>query len=162
MVGGEAETFEKVLPLFEILGARVARVGGAGAGHAVKALNNLLSATHLLVSSEAQIAARAFGLDLKVVLEVVNGSSGRSGSTEVKWPEYVLGGSYDSGFAMELMVKDMKIAIELEEEGGFRDELSRRAVELWSRAVEELPDGADHTEIVRWLEGARDGAGVSG
>jgi 3-hydroxyisobutyrate dehydrogenase len=160
MVGGPAATFDRVLPLFEILGARVARSGDAGSGHAIKALNNLMSATHLLVSSEALLAARAFGLDLNVVLDLVNGSSGRSGSTEQKWPKFVLGETYDSGFAMALMVKDMKIALELEDELGVRDELGRRALELWSRAVEELPDGADHTEIVRWLESDADRVGT--
>jgi 3-hydroxyisobutyrate dehydrogenase len=118
-----------------------------------------MSATHLLVSSEALLAARAFGLDLKVVLELVNGSSGRSGSTEQKWPKFVLDETYDSGFAMALMVKDMKIALELEDELGVRDDLGRRAVELWSRAVEGLPPEADHTEIVRWLERGPDEVG---
>jgi 3-hydroxyisobutyrate dehydrogenase len=58
------------------------------------------------------------------------------------------------------MVKDMKIALELEDELGVRDDLGRRAVELWSRAAEELPAGADHTEIVRWLEHGRDEVGA--
>jgi 3-hydroxyisobutyrate dehydrogenase len=160
MVGGPTAAYERVLPLFEILGAKVALVGPAGSGHAIKALNNLMSATHLLVSSEALLAARAFGLDLKVVLDLVNGSSGRSGSTEQKWPKFVLDETYDSGFAMALMVKDMKIALELEDELGVRDDLGRRAVELWSRAVEELPEQADHTEIVRWLERGPDEVGT--
>ncbi len=160
MVGGPAATYEEMLPTFEILGGRVARVGEAGAGHAVKALNNLMSATHLLGSSEALLAARAFGLDLNVVLDLVNESSGRSGSTEMKWPKFVLGESYDSGFAMALMVKDMKIALELQDELGVPGDLGRRALELWSRAAGALPPGADHTEVVRWLEADLDEAGV--
>jgi 3-hydroxyisobutyrate dehydrogenase len=83
--------------------------GDVGAGHAVKALNNLMSAAHLLASSEALIAGRRFGLDPAVMLEIINGSSGRSGSTENKWPNYVLTGTYDAGFAIRLMIKDIRL-----------------------------------------------------
>ena len=111
MVGGDAATVARVRPILDELGSRVVHVGDAGAGHAVKALNNLMSATHLLATSEAMRTAEAFGLDLAVVLDVVNTSSGRSGSTENKWPNFVLPGTYDSGFALDLMVKDMAIAV---------------------------------------------------
>jgi 3-hydroxyisobutyrate dehydrogenase len=55
-----------------------------GAGHAVKAFNNLMSATHLLVTSEAILAGQRFGLDTDVMFAIFNASSGRSGSTENK------------------------------------------------------------------------------
>jgi 3-hydroxyisobutyrate dehydrogenase len=132
----------------------VRHVGDVGAGHALKALNNLMSAAHLLASSEAILAGERFGLDPAVMLDAVNGSSGRSGSTENKWPNYVLPETYDSGFTAGLMVKDIRIALGLAEATGAPSQLAARTVELWGRAVEQLGPGADHTEIVRWLRRA--------
>ncbi|MBO0833004.1 MAG: NAD-binding protein, partial [Actinobacteria bacterium] len=119
-----------------------------------KALNNLMSAAHLLASSEAMLAGQAFGLDPAVMLDIVNGSSGRSGSTENKWPRYILPRSFDSGFSMQFMVKDMKIALQLADEAGTPAPLSRAAVAAWAAAADEMPPGSDHTEIARWLQQA--------
>ncbi|GLW06665.1 2-hydroxy-3-oxopropionate reductase [Microtetraspora sp. NBRC 13810] len=152
MAGGDPEAVAALRPLFGVLGTRVLHVGPVGAGHALKALNNLLSATHLLVSSEAVLAGREFGLDPQVMLEAINGSSGRSGSTEDKWPRFMLNRRFDSGFGVGLLLKDLRIAAGLARDAGRPCLLGEAAVELWARAAAELPAGADHTEIVRWLE----------
>jgi 3-hydroxyisobutyrate dehydrogenase len=110
-----------------------------------------MPAAHLLASSEAILAGERFGLDPTVMLEVVNGSSGRSGSTQVKWPNYIVPETYDSGFTAGLMVKDIRIALGLAEATGVPCDLAARTVQLWSAAAEELGPGADHTEIARWL-----------
>lgn len=152
MVGGPAEAFARLRPLFEVLGSRVAHAGTVtGAGHAVKALNNLMSAAHLIVSAEALLAGRAFGLDLEVMLDIVNASSGRSGSTQTKWPKFVLPGTYDSGFALRLMLKDMGIAHALQEATGTPSAVSAAALAAWAEAAEALPPEADHTEVAAWL-----------
>jgi len=153
MVGGGESEIARVLPVISELG-RPVRCGAVGSGHAIKALNNSLSATHLLATSEALEAGVAFGLDPAVMLSVFNSSSGRSGSTENKWPNFVLPGTYDSGFGLALMLKDMKIALGLSESTNAPHDLSSRAVELWSAAAAELPAKADHTEIARWVAGA--------
>ncbi|TXN29957.1 NAD(P)-dependent oxidoreductase [Lacisediminihabitans profunda] len=150
MVGGSDEDVARAWPVFEALGKPV-RAGSIGSGHAVKALNNLLSATHLLVTSEAIVAGRKFGLDPEVMLSIFNGSSGRSGSTENKWPNFILPETYNSGFGLRLMLKDMKIAVQLAEQAGAPGELGADAVAVWERAAADLPATADHTEIARWL-----------
>lgn len=150
MIGGSDDDVERVRPVLEILG-RLLHAGRVGSGHAIKALNNLLSATHLLATSEAMEAGRRFGLDPEVMLAIFNGSSGRSGSTENKWPKFVIPKTYNSGFGLRLMLKDMKIAVQLAEQSGAPIELGIDAVELWARAAAELPPQADHTEIARWI-----------
>jgi 3-hydroxyisobutyrate dehydrogenase len=147
MVGGDPEP---VAPVLAHLG-KVTRAGAVGSGHAVKALNNLLSATHLLVTSEAILAGERFGLDPEVMLAIFNSSSGRSGSTETKWPAFVLPGTFDSGFGLRLMLKDMRIATGLADQVGAPDPLGHAAAELWARAADALEPTADHTEIVTWL-----------
>jgi len=148
MVGGEDADVARVTPVLEVLG-RPVHAGGIGSGHAVKALNNLLSATHLWATSEAIEAGRRFGLDPEVMLAVFNGSSGRSGSTENKWPNFILPGTFDSGFGLRLMLKDMRIAVQLAEQSGAPSRLGADAVALWAEAAEALPPTADHTEVAR-------------
>lgn len=153
MAGARPEDFAKAQPLISILGKPV-HVGAVGAGDAVKALNNLLSATHLWVTSEAVLAGERFGIDPEILLGVVNSSSGRSGSSEVKWPRFVLPGSFDSGFTLRLMLKDMKIATDLCEQVGQAVTLGAEAVTVWEKAAAGLPESADHTEVARWLRDA--------
>jgi 3-hydroxyisobutyrate dehydrogenase len=150
MVGAGAEALGRLRPVLEPLGNPV-HVGGVGAGHAVKALNNLLSATHLLSTAEVMAAGQRFGLDPQVMLDVFNSSSGQSGSTRNKWPNFVLPGTFDSGFALRLMVKDMRIALGLAEQVGAADQLSRDSLEIWAAAADALPPTADHTELARWV-----------
>jgi 3-hydroxyisobutyrate dehydrogenase len=151
MAGGSPGDVARVRELLGVMGSRVMHVGGPGAGHAVKALNNLLSATHLLATSEALTAAIEFGLDPGTVLDAINVSSGRSGSTENKWPNYVLPRTFDSGFSLRLMVKDLRIALGITETAGTPARLSAAAADLWAQAASALPADADHTEIAHWL-----------
>jgi 3-hydroxyisobutyrate dehydrogenase len=151
MVGGPPSSFERFRPLLSAIGSRVVHAGDTGAGHAVKALNNLMSAANLLASAEALIAGQRFGLDPAVMLEIINGSSGRSANTENKWPNYILTGTYDDGFAMRLMVKDIKLALAIEHATGVPAAASEAVVATWESALADLPDGAGHTAIARWL-----------
>lgn len=152
MVGGDDEDVARAEPILRHLG-RTVRSGSVGAGHAIKALNNLLSATHLWITSEAMLIGERFGLDPEVMLEVFNASSGRSVSTEQKWPRFIVPETYDSGFALRLMLKDVLTATRLAEEVGVEAELGGAAVRVWEEARAALPADADHTEIARYLAG---------
>jgi 3-hydroxyisobutyrate dehydrogenase len=160
MAGGSAAALERARPALEALGGRLVHAGTMpGAGHALKALNDLLSAVHLLATSEAMLAGQRYGLDPEVMLEAINASTGRSGSTQSKWPDYVITGAFDSGFPAGLLVNDMLIGLGVEREFGTGSRLAELATEMWRRAATWLPAGADHTEIVRWLEHTREGDG---
>jgi 3-hydroxyisobutyrate dehydrogenase len=159
VVGGPEAHVEAARPMLEVLGGKVVRVGDIGAGHALKSLNNLLSAATLLATSEAVAAGRAFGLDPKVMVDAFNTSSGRSYSTEHKFPDFVLPGTWNAGFGLRLMLKDIRIALGLAEATGSPHELSERIVALWGDASEALPEDADHTEIARWVDAGIGGSG---
>jgi 3-hydroxyisobutyrate dehydrogenase len=150
MAGGADADVDEARVALEVLGS-TEHVGPVGAGHALKALNNLMSGISLLATSEAMLVAQRFGLDPEVVLGVVNRSSGRSWSTETKFPKFVLPATYDSGFTLELMLKDMTSAVALGSQLGAALPFSHAALEAWSRAAHDLPSGADHTEIARWV-----------
>jgi 3-hydroxyisobutyrate dehydrogenase len=151
MAGGSEADVEAARPLLSLLGV-VVHAGPVGAGDAVKALNNLLSATHLWVTSEAMLVGQRFGIDPEVMLSVFNRSSGRSGSTDNKWPNFILPGTYDSGFGLRLMLKDMRIATDLARGCGLPSRLGEDAVRLWAEAADVLDADADHTEVAKYLQ----------
>jgi 3-hydroxyisobutyrate dehydrogenase len=152
MAGGAEADLETCRPIFEAVGGKVVHAGRVGTGHALKALNNLLSATSFLITLEAVMVGSRFGLDPKVMVEAINDSTGRSWATEHKVPQFVEPRSFTSGFAMRLMVKDIQTARALAHATGSPFALGDASVALWEQAAEALPDEADHTEIALWLE----------
>jgi 3-hydroxyisobutyrate dehydrogenase len=157
MVGGASDDLTDCRALLNVLGEHVMHVGDVGAGHAVKALNNLLSATSLLASVEVLATVQDFGVNPEVALDVFNRSTGRSWSTELKLPRYVLSDSFDSGFELRLMLKDMRIATTLARSIGKPALLGEAAAGYWAEAAEALADNADHTEIAKWVMQRRKG-----
>ncbi|MEM8755383.1 MAG: NAD(P)-dependent oxidoreductase, partial [Pseudomonadota bacterium] len=118
LLGGDADAIARARPVVDRLTAKTVHVGGSGAGHAAKILNNMLCAANLVLVSEAAHMAEAAGLDPAAVLEGVNAGSGRSGVSEVNFPRWALSGAYDSGFTMGLMRKDVALAVAFAEEAG--------------------------------------------
>lgn len=152
MVGGPREWADECWPALEQIGKHVIYAGRVGAGHALKALNNLLSASHLVASSEALVIGTRFGLDPQVMMDAINGSSGRSWSTLTKWPRYILPRNFTSGFLLRLLLKDTRIAVELAHKSGVSAPHAEATLALWQAAAEEMPPDADHTDIHRWVE----------
>jgi 3-hydroxyisobutyrate dehydrogenase len=151
MVGGDEPDIARARPLFEAMGRSVFSTGPVGSGHAVKALNNYVSAAGLQAACEAALIARAFGIDGNVLVDVLNASTGRNNSTEVKMKPFILSGSFASGFSMALMAKDLATAAELAEELGLNAGIVRDTAAFWSTASRDMGSGADHTEIYRHI-----------
>jgi len=147
MFGGTAEQLGRCRPVLDALGDNVFHVGAVGAGHAIKALNNLLSATALAAASEAIEVGRRYGLDPKTMLDVINHSTGRSHATETKIAQFVLSGTFASGFALNLMVKDVTTAIDLARSLDVECPIGQACLDLWSEAARRLPPGADQTQV---------------
>jgi len=152
MVGGHADAVESRRGMLSAIGTTVTHVGDSGAGHAMKALNNLLSAIGLIGAAEVLSTAAKFGIEPRTALDVLNVSTGRNQATEVKYGRYVLSRSFDSGFAMQLMVKDLRIALDIAHEAGVPVPISEGAVEEWIAAIATLGIKADHTEIAQYVE----------
>lgn len=151
MTGGDEDALALASPALTILGSQIFHVGPLGAGQAMKALNNMLSAAGLLIAGEALVIGQRFGLDPETMIDVFNASTGRNNSTERKLKPYVLSGSYAGGFALRLMVKDLTIALELADQTGTPACLSHACQAAWQRANSNLPGSSDHTEIIRDL-----------
>jgi len=152
MVGGQDEgAFARVRPVLETVGERIFRTGPLGSGHAMKALNNFLGASAYTTAAEALAIGREFGLDPRVMLDVVNASTGRSFNTEVVLKEDVITGRYGTGFALGLLAKDVGIAAALAEAVGVDAPACRLVRQRWAEAAAELGFAADHSEAhKRW------------
>ena len=151
MVGGESRDIERARPLLAAMGKAIIPTGPVGSGHAVKALNNYVSAAGLAAACEAALVAEKFGIDPGVLVDVLNVSTGKNNSTEVKMKPFILSGTYASGFSMTLMAKDLRTAAELAHELGVGEPGTQSVADLWRRASEQLGRAADHTEIYRFL-----------
>jgi len=157
MAGGEPAAIARCGAVLGKLG-QVFVSGASGSGHAVKALNNYLSAVALAATAEAMFAGESFGIEPATMLEILNHSTGRNTATEQKYPAFVLPRSFNSGFALGLMAKDLRIALGLAESLGTPSALLTECAALWSRAERLLGFSADNTEIVRYLERSQGGS----
>ena len=150
MVGGQDEdAFELVRPVLEAVGARIFRTGPLASGHAMKALNNFLGAAAYTTAAEALAIGKQFGLDPRVMLDVVNTSTGRSFNTEVVMKEDVITGRYHTGFALGLLAKDVGIAASLAESVGVDAPACQLVRQRWAEAAADLGFAADHSEAHR-------------
>jgi len=147
MVGGSDALFARVEPVLRAMGGSLARTGDVGTAHAMKALNNLVSAGGFLIAAEAIMMGKRFGLDAEVMVDILNTSTGMNNSTQKKFKQFVLSGKYDSGFSLDLMIKDLGIALELD--ANHAAAFSQSCLAIWQAAGQSLDAGADHTAIAR-------------
>lgn len=154
MVGGSDEAaIAKVMPVFQATGKNVFRCGSLGCGHAMKCLNNYLSAVGLTAANEALVVGQKFGLDPATMIDIINVSSGRNNSTETKYHQRVLPRTYGSGFSAALMAKDIGIASGLAGDQEAFAPLLHTLNEIWQQASAQLP-GVDHEVTIEYYERA--------
>jgi 3-hydroxyisobutyrate dehydrogenase len=152
MVGGEAADVERCRPLLAAMGRDIFPTGPLGSGHAMKALNNYVSAAGLAAAAEAVLVGQRFGLDPAVMTDILNASTGRNNATENKLKQSILSRRYGAGFSLGLMAKDLRTALETAEATATPAPLAAACIALWNAAEARLGGAADHTEIARYLE----------
>lgn len=153
MVAASERERSVIEPVLRVLG-RVFAVGDEpGMGQVMKLANNYLSATALAVTSEALVYGVKAGLDPAVMTDVFNAGSGRNTATLDKFPRAVLPGTFDYGFAIGLMCKDLRLFAADAEGLGVPLWVASAVRQLWQFSCEQLGEDADFTEIVRPLEG---------
>ncbi len=148
MVGGTAEAVDRARPVLDVLGQKVSVVGGPGDGHIAKLVNNVLVAGQLILAGEAMRVGVAAGASQEGLITVVNGASGRSAVTEVNYPRWIASGSFDSGFTMGLMAKDVGLALELAERTGLAIPMLREVRERWNALTRGWGPAADFNRAV--------------
>lgn len=150
MIGGDRELAARLDGLLAAMGRRF-YVGTLGAGHAAKVLNNYVSAAGLAAAAEALHIAERFGIEPPVILDVINASTGRNNSTENKFAQFIFNRKFNSGFALGLMAKDLKLAMEVAQACDVPAELGHATLKLWKDAESKIGGHSDHTEIARYV-----------
>ena len=146
MAGGTEDDIAAASALIACFGT-MQHVGPLGAGHAMKALNNYVSAAGLLASMQALATAESFGITAEKFTSVINGSTGRNNTTEVKMMPFIASRRYDSGFFLRLMAKDVTIASELMTNAGFDATITPALKSYLAEALATLGHDADHTGL---------------
>jgi 3-hydroxyisobutyrate dehydrogenase len=151
LVGGSEADLAEATPMLTAMAKTVIRVGDVGSGHAAKALNNLVSAATMSITVEALVVAEAFGISAGTMTEVLNSSSGRSNTSENKLAQFMTSGSFDSGFSLQLMAKDVGLAIGLARALDRPVEVADHVAGQWRRFAAEVTPATDHTQLYTLL-----------
>jgi len=151
MVGGKEVTINKVNKILNVMGS-VKRAGPLGSGHAMKSLNNYVSAAGMIASFEALNTAKKYGIDSKDFIAIINGATGKNNTTEVKLEKFVVSEKYNSGFALDLMIKDVSIADQLIKKMSSDNPLSKQVLEYLEKSYKIVGKNSDHTEVFKVLK----------
>ncbi|HKP54275.1 MAG TPA: NAD(P)-dependent oxidoreductase [Chloroflexia bacterium] len=118
MVGGETDAFERAQPILKTVGKHITHVGGPGAGQAVKLVNQLLISIIMVANAEALTLGVKAGVPLETLTEIIGTSSGSNYLMQNWLPKTLFAGDLDKGFALDLLMKDLRAALEWANELG--------------------------------------------
>lgn len=152
MVGGDAKTLERAMPVIEAFGEKIVHCGPVGSGHALKAVNQAMLAIHIWSLGEGLVTLARAGVNPAVALDVINASSGRSNSSQNLFPQRVITRAFPRTFKLALLDKDIGIAARATREQKVPAPLIQLAAELMAMAHRELGEEADHVEAVKVIE----------
>ncbi len=155
MFSGQADTLERLRPTLSHMSSNVFFIGPTpGQGQAMKIANNFLSGTAMAATSEAIAFGTSQGLDMQLMLDVINVSSGQNTATRDKFPQRVVTETYDAGFRNTQMLKDCRLYLESVQASGTADEIGALVTSMWERHSDAEPD-ADIARIYPFIRERR-------
>lgn len=160
MVGGVHDALERARPLFGLMGKNVFHAGPAGAGQTAKIANNLVLGIQMIATAEALNLGVANGLDPAVLSDILMRSSGRNWAIETynPWPGVMdrapASHHYQGGFAVDLMLKDLGLAIESAQSQHCTTALGELARDLYAQHSEDGHGTLDFSSILKLIQKA--------
>jgi 3-hydroxyisobutyrate dehydrogenase len=152
MVGGDAANVERASELLRVMGKQIFHVGPTGAGHAMKSINNLITSITFLATAEGLALGTKLGLDPNVMTDVLNVATGMSWITQTHIKQRITNRAFDDPFKLELMVKDIRIALDLAAQQNLGLPLCNAGQEIYRRADAHAGAQASVSELVRYVE----------
>ena len=156
MVGGNEDLFARARPIFETVSPNVFHAGDIGAGHAMKVINNMISSCIRLATFEGLALATKVGIEPMRFAEILSKGAARGFVADTTLPKYVIPGRQEQGFGLALMYKDLSLATQLGQELKAPLTTGNYAREVFRRALNELGEDVDITQIVRLFERGAD------
>ncbi|MQG29253.1 MAG: NAD(P)-dependent oxidoreductase [SAR202 cluster bacterium] len=153
LVGGDAEAFERTLPVLSILGGDITHMGPVGAGHTTKIANQLIGVATLAGLSEAFVLAKKSGLDMQTFYAAVKNGAGRSWALETLGPK-ILKGDFSPGFMVKHMQKDLRLAGQLADDTGTSIPTTSLIAQLYHAVQAESPEAINqgHQALIQAIE----------
>jgi len=151
MVGGPEDAFDKVKPLFELMGKNITLVGGNGDGQTCKVANQIIVALNIEAVGEALLFASKMGADAAKVRQALMGGFASSRILEVHG-ERMIKRTFNPGFRIELHQKDLNLALTAARQAGMSLPNTATAQELFNACAAHGGKGWDHSALVRALE----------
>jgi 3-hydroxyisobutyrate dehydrogenase len=153
MVGAALDAYEVIEPVLRSVSSNVYRVGDPGSGHAIKLVVNLMSACNRVTALEAVRLSVLCGLELGTAIEVINKSGGRSYISESTFPKYLMAGGYQpQGFTLDLLLKDVRLALELAGAHGTPLGMGQVAEGLLAAALDRFGAADVNQMMAEWFE----------
>jgi 3-hydroxyisobutyrate dehydrogenase-like beta-hydroxyacid dehydrogenase len=154
MVSGPRADFEAAKGALDVIG-KVFFIGEKpGSAQTMKLVNNLLSATAVVATSEAVVMGVKAGLDPAVMIDVINAGSGMNTASRDKFPRSILPRTFDFGFATGLMVKDVRLCLEEAKSLGLSMEVAEAVGRLWEVVIRDMGAESDFTSAIKPIEEA--------
>ena len=151
MFGGCKRKFNANKKLLSLLG-NTEYVGPVGSGHAMKSLNNYVSAAGLIASFRAIATAKNFGIEPEKFQKIINASTGKNNTTEVKIDKFILNQKFNSGFSLKLMAKDINNAKSIINKNSIQTPLTDAISFYLENSLQKLGSLSDHTELYKLIE----------
>lgn len=145
-------TYDLVTPILRHLGKLFFTGDKPGLAQVAKLANNLMAAAALVVTSEAFAMAVKAGIDPRVLVDIVNVSSGRNSATQDKFPKSVLPGTFDFGFATGLSYKDVRLCVDEAEALGVPMVVGAAVREMLAITQAKYGPASDFTSVARVIE----------
>lgn len=158
MVGGPEDAFERVRPVLDAMGGLIVRMGPAGAGQATKLCNNLLAGVHMAALAESVALGRREGLDPQALFDVISHGTGDSRVLRMRFPvagvvpESPASRDFAPNFPVDLIIKDLRLAVEAAEEDGLEPAVAAAALRRYLLASERDLGELDYSAVVKLLD----------
>ena len=151
LVGGNKKSYERSFPILSCIGHRILHCGEIGKASTLKVVTNYLASINLLAIGEALMVCKKYGVDLKTAYEGIKISSGNSFVHETE-SQVILNGSYDVGFTMDLVCKDVGLFDKLTNKYKIPAEISKLMNKIFQKGRKKYGDRALSTSIVKLIE----------
>jgi 3-hydroxyisobutyrate dehydrogenase-like beta-hydroxyacid dehydrogenase len=152
MVSCPTPAYQKLEPVLKVFGKLFHAGEKPGLAQTAKLANNLLAATALVATSEVMAMGVKAGLDAKVLIDIINASSGRNSASQDKFPRAILPRTFDFGFATGLSYKDVRLCVEEAEAMGVPMVVGGAVREMLAVTRARFGAGSDFTYIAKVLE----------
>lgn len=157
MLGGDSSVVDRIRPILHAVGRNVYLVGPVGAGRTLKALNQMMAGLNAAVVCESLVLARKAGISDETFLSVLGTSSANSYQLQTKLPQFIIPGTFKGGFRIDLMLKDLDIALELARELQTPTMLAAVATQMYRAAGAAGYGDKDTSSLVGFLSAWSDG-----